>query len=165
MDIVSFVLLMDGAILDFFVDYGYLGMGVLSFLSGTVVPITSEVLLVFFLNLGLNAVLITLVATLGNTLGGVTCFLMGYLTTKEKAQKFFKISDKKMKRADKLIQKYGYWTAAISFVPIFGEALLVTLGVMRVSKYKVIAVMAAGKLIRYAFITASYTGLSSFFEI
>lgn len=29
-------------------DYGYLGMGVLAFLAGTVVPITSEVLLVFF---------------------------------------------------------------------------------------------------------------------
>ncbi|MBR3915954.1 MAG: DedA family protein [Bacteroidaceae bacterium] len=155
---------MDGIILEFFKDYGYLGMGILSFLSGTVVPITSEVLLVFFLNLGLNAVGITLVATLGNTLGGITCFLIGYLTTKERAQKFFKISDKKMRRADKLIQKYGYWTAGISFVPIFGEALLVTLGVMRVDRYKVIAVMATGKLIRYAFITVSYTGLSALFE-
>lgn len=155
---------MDWTVLEFFKDYGYLGMGVLSFLSGTVVPITSEVLLVFFLNLGLNAIGITLVATLGNTLGGVTCFLMGYLTTKERAQKFFKISDKRMKRADKLIQKYGYWAAGVSFVPVFGEALLVTLGVMRVDRYKVIAVMAAGKLIRYAFITASYTGLSSFFD-
>jgi membrane protein YqaA with SNARE-associated domain len=120
--------------------------------------------LVFFLNLGLNAIGITLVATLGNTLGGVTCFLMGYLTTKDRAQKFFKISDKKMKRADKLIQKYGFWAASVSFVPIFGEALLVTLGVMRVDKYKVIAVMAAGKLIRYVLITASYTGLSGFFD-
>ena len=55
-------------IIDFFKDYGYLGMGVLAFLSGTVVPITSEVLLVFFLKLGLNAFGITLVATLGNTL-------------------------------------------------------------------------------------------------
>lgn len=155
---------MDGAVLEFFKDYGYLGMGILSFLSGTVVPITSEVLLVFFLNLGLNAIGITLVATLGNTLGGVTCFLMGYLTTKEKAQKFFKISDKKMKRADKLILKYGFWAASVSFVPIFGEALLVTLGVMRVDKYKVIAVMAAGKLVRYMLITASYTGLSGFLE-
>lgn len=164
MDNIGFLLLMDGTVLEFFKDYGYLGMGVLSFLSGTVVPITSEVLLVFFLNLGLNAVGITLVATLGNTLGGVTCFLMGYLTTKERAQKFFKISDKKMKRADKLIQKYGFWAASVSFVPIFGEALLVTLGVMRVDKYKVIAVMAAGKLIRYILITASYTGLSGFFE-
>ena len=36
-------------IIEFLKDYGYLGMGILAFLAGTVVPITSEVLLVFFL--------------------------------------------------------------------------------------------------------------------
>ena len=150
-------------IIDFFKDYGYLGMGVLAFLSGTVVPITSEVLLVFFLKLGLNAFGITLVATLGNTLGGITCFMIGFLTNKQKVQKLFKIPDKRMKRADLMIQKYGYWTATISFVPLIGETLLVMLGVMRVNKYKVVAVMAAGKFVRYVFITVSYTGLSAYF--
>ena len=152
-------------VIEFFKDYGYLGMGVLAFLSGSIIPITSEVLLVFFLKLGLNAVGITLAATIGNTLGGITCFLIGYVTTREKVQKLFKIPEKRMKRANILIQKYGYWTASISFVPLIGEALLVMLGVMRVDKYKVIAVMAAGKLIRYILITVSYTGLSAFFEI
>lgn len=150
-------------ILDYLKEYGYLGMGVLSFLSGTVLPITSEVLLVFFLGLGLNAIAITCVATLGNTLGGISCFMLGYLTTKEKAQRFFKIPDKRMKRADIMIQKYGFWVAFISFVPVLGEALLVVLGVMRVNCYKVIFVMALGKFIRYMFITISYTGLSDYF--
>ena len=150
-------------ILEYLKEYGYLGMGILSFLSGTIVPITSEVLLVFFLGLGLNAMMITCVATLGNTLGGITCFMLGYLTTKEKAQKFFKITDKRMKRADIMIQKYGFWVAPISFVPVLGEALLVMLGVMRVNCFKVIIVMALGKFLRYMFITISYTGLSGYF--
>ncbi len=150
-------------LIDFFKDYGYWGMGILSFLSGSIIPITSEVLLVFFLNLGLDAVGLTLVATLGNTLGGVTCFMLGYLTNKERVKKIFKISDKRMKRADIMIQKYGYWTAAISFVPAIGEVLLVVLGIMRVSRFKVITVMAIGKLVRYAFITASYIGVSGSF--
>ena len=150
-------------LIDFFKDYGYWGMGILSFLSGSIIPITSEVLLVFFLNLGLDAVGLTLVATLGNTLGGVTCFMLGYLTNKERVKKIFKISDKRMKRADIMIQKYGYWTAAISFVPAIGEVLLVVLGIMRVSRFKVITIMAIGKLVRYAFITASYIGVSGSF--
>ncbi len=150
-------------LIDFFKDYGYWGMGILSFLSGSIIPITSEVLLVFFLNLGLDAVGLTLVATLGNTLGGVTCFMLGYLTNKERVKKIFKISDKRMKRADIMIQKYGYWTAAISFVPAIGEVLLVVLGIMRVNRFKVITVMAIGKLVRYAFITASYIGVSGSF--
>ncbi|MBQ5896709.1 MAG: DedA family protein [Bacteroidaceae bacterium] len=149
------------AITDFFAEYGYWGMGVLAFLSGSIVPIASELLLAMFLNLGLDPVALVLVATVGNTLGGFTCYLLGYLTSKERVQKIFKISNKRMKRADLLIQKYGYWTASISFVPAIGEVLLVALGVMRVDKYKVLAVMALGKLIRYIFIAASFMGISS----
>ena len=151
------------ALIDFLKDYGYWGMGVLSFLSGSVLPISSEILLVFFLNLGLSAVWLTVVATVGNTLGGISCFLLGYLTNKKTVQKVFRISDRRMKRADIMIQKYGYWTAALSFVPAIGEVLLVVLGIMRVNKYKVILVMALGKLVRYAFIAASYYGLSALF--
>ena len=151
------------ALIDFFKDYGYWGMGVLSFLSGSIVPIASEVLLVFFLDLGLNVVWLTLVATFGNTIGGVTCFMIGYLTNKATVQKLFRISDRRMTRADLMIQKYGFWTASLSFVPMIGEALLVALGVMRVDKYKVIAVMAFGKFVRYVLVVASYYGVLNLF--
>lgn len=154
---------MGETLIDFFKDYGYWGMGILSFLSGSIVPIASEVLLVFFLNLGLNAVSLTLVATLGNTLGGITCFMIGYLTNKATVQKLFRISDRRMKRADMMIQKYGFWTAALSFVPVIGEALLVALGIMRVDKYKVMSVMAFGKFVRYVLIVASYYGVLNLF--
>lgn len=154
---------MGETLIDFFKDYGYWGMGILSFLSGSIVPIASEVLLVFFLNLGLNAVSLTLVATLGNTLGGITCFMIGYLTNKATVQKLFRISDRRMKRADLMIQKYGFWTAALSFVPVIGEALLVALGIMRVDKYKVMSVMAIGKFVRYVLIVASYYGVLNLF--
>lgn len=146
-------------IVGFFSEYGYWGMGVLAFLSGSIVPITSEVLLVLFLSLGLNAVWLTLVATFGNTLGGVTCYFVGMLADKESVVKMFKITPRRMQRADRIIQKYGYWAALISFVPVIGETLLVLLGIMRVSWWKVAIVMAVGKLIRYGFITMSYAGV------
>ena len=153
-------LLMVETLIDFFKDYGYWGMGILAFLSGTVVPIASEVLQLFFLGLGLNAVGITRVATLGNTLGGITCFMLGFLAKKEWVLRFFKIPEKRFKRADVIIQKYGYWAAAISFAPVIGEVLLVVLGMLRADSVKVIVVMALGKLIRYALITASYLGVA-----
>ena len=145
---------------EFFQDYGYWGMGVLAFLSGSIVPIASEILLAIFLNLGLSPVGLVLVATVGNTFGGITCYLLGYLTSKERVQKILRIPARRMKRADMLIQKYGYWTAAVSFIPAIGEVLLVVLGVMRVNKYKVFTVMFAGKLIRYIFIAASFMGIA-----
>jgi membrane protein YqaA with SNARE-associated domain len=87
--------------------------------------------------------------------------MLGYLTNKQRVQKILRIPDRRMKRADMLIQKYGYWTAAVSFVPAIGEVLLIVLGIMRVDKYKVFAVMFTGKLIRYIFIAASFMGISN----
>ena len=154
---------MDSVIIEFLKEYGYWGMGILAFLSGSVVPITSEVLLVFFLGIGMNAIGVTLAATIGNTLGGITCYMMGYLTSKQRVQSFFKIPDRRMKRADLMIQKYGYWTAGISFVPVIGEVLLLALGVLRVNRFKVFTVMALGKFVRYMVVTASYTGFANYF--
>lgn len=147
-------------LIDFLKDYGYWGMALLSFLSGSVIPIASEALLVVLLGVGLNAMWLILVATVGNTLGGITCFMLGYLTDKQTVKRVFRISDKKMERADSLIQRYGYWAAVLSFMPIIGEAILVALGIMRVDKYKVSIVMAIGKFARYAFVAISYYGIS-----
>ena len=147
-------------LIDFLKDYGYWGMALLSFLSGSVIPIASEALLVVLLGVGLNATWLIVVATVGNTLGGITCFMLGYLTDKQTVKRVFRISDKKMERADSLIQRYGYWAAVLSFMPIIGEAILVALGIMRVDKYKVSIVMAIGKFARYAFVAISYYGIS-----
>ena len=147
-------------LIDFLQDYGYWGMLLLSFLSGSVIPIASEALLVVLLGVGLNAMWLIVVATVGNTLGGITCFMLGYLTDKQIVQRAFSISDKKMERADSLVQRYGYWAAVLSFMPIIGEAILVALGIMRVDKYKVSIVMAIGKFARYAFVAISYYGIS-----
>ena len=147
-------------LIDFLKDYGYWGMLQLSFLSGSIIPIASEALLVVLLGVGLNAMWLIVVATVGNTLGGITCFMLGYLTDKQTVKRVFRISDKKMERADSLIQRYGYWAAVLSFMPIIGEAILVALGIMRVDKYKVSIVMAIGKFARYAFVAISYYGIS-----
>ena len=154
---------MDGQIIEFFKEYGYFGMGATAFLSGTVVPVASEVLLVFFLSTGLNAILLTVAATVGNSLAGVTCFLAGYLAKKDKVMAFFRISEKKMNRADRLIRKYGLWTAFFSFLPAIGEVLLIALGFMRADKTKVLLYMTLGKLVRYSMITISAIGVANFF--
>ena len=154
---------MDELIIEFLKDYGYLGMGIMAFLSGTVLPIASEVLLVFFLGTGLNAIGLTRSAAAGNTLAGVVCYVSGRFAKRERVQAFFRISDKKMRRADRLIHKYGLWTAFFSFVPVIGEVLLISLGFMRADKTKVLLYMSLGKVIRYSIITISAIGLANFF--
>ena len=75
--------------------------------------------------------------------------------------KFFKVSPEKVERAEKYVHKYGYWAAFFSFVAVVGEAVIVVLGNMRVSWWRVFIVMTIGKILRYAAIALSYEGVAA----
>ena len=146
-------------VIDFCRDYGYWGMWIISFLSGSILPFTSDVLLLFFLGMGLNPVLLVIVSTIGNTMGGMTCFFMGRMAKKGWLSKHFKVSREKAEKADVYIRKYGYWAAFFSFLAIVGEAIVILLGNMRVSWWKVLLVMTLGKFLRYVVLAASCEGV------
>lgn len=55
-------------------DWGYIGLFVGSFVAATVVPFSSDVLLVGMLAAGGNVWLSVLVATVGNWAGGLTSY-------------------------------------------------------------------------------------------
>lgn len=142
-------------------DYGYWGMFVISFLSGSILPFTSDVLLFFFLGVGLNPLTLLFSATAGNTLGGMTCFFMGGFIKKGWFTRFFRVKGEKAKRAEVYIEKYGYWAAFFSFLAVVGEAIVIMLGNMRVSWWKVMLVMLLGKMLRYLVIILSYEGVAT----
>lgn len=154
--------------LDFLVEslsaYGYWGMGFMAFLSGSVLPLTSEVLLILLMGMGLNTFGLVLVSTIGNTIGGVTCYYTGRLVTKERVAKIFRVSDRRMHQADRIIQRYGFWASFLSFVPLIGTAILLTLGVMRADAFKVTLVMMIGKFMRYLLVALSYVGFAGLFS-
>ena len=149
--------------MDWLVEYlselGYLGMGIGAFIAGSVLPMASEVLLLLFLGMGLNPVLLLLSATLGNTLGGFSCYYMACLAKREWVEKFFNVSPRRMARAERIVQRVGVWAAFLSFVPLLGTAILLLLGFMRVSPLKFAATMTLGKLVRYLIVVLSYTGV------
>lgn len=147
--------------MDFCRDYGYWGMWLISFLSGSILPFTSDLLLLFFLGVGLNPLWLLLVATFGNTVGSMTCFFLGGFVKKGFFTKLFMVSPEKARRADAYIRKYGYWAAFFSFMAIVGEAIVIVLGNMRVCWWKVLLVMTLGKFLRYLVIVLSYEGVVS----
>ncbi len=147
--------------MDFCREYGYWGMCIISFLSGSILPFTSDVLMLSFLGMGMSPIWLVVSATVGNTLGGVTCYYMGGLAKGNWFSKFFSVSPEKARKAEIYIQKYGYWAAFFSFVAIIGEAIIVLLGSMRATWWKVFLVMMLGKLIRYMAIALSYEGVAA----
>ncbi len=148
-------------IMDFCREYGYFGMWLISFLSGTVFPFSSDVLLLFFLGVGLDPVWLLFAATFGNTVGGMSCYYVGGLAREGWFTRMFNVSPDKARRADAYIQKYGYWAAFFSFLAVVGEAIVIVLGNMRVCWWKVLLTMTLGKLLRYAVIILTYEGVAT----
>ena len=144
------------------IDWGYWGMFLSAFLAGTVLPFSSEIVLVTCIGLGLDPMLSLFSTTAGNVLGGITCYWMGHLGKMEWIEKYFGVDHKKLKRASTFIHGKGSWIAFISFLPVIGDAILIVLGLMKANIYIVTIAMAIGKLGRYAVIVATAMGLISY---
>jgi membrane protein YqaA with SNARE-associated domain len=137
---------------EFSAEAGLLGLLLASFVSATVLPGGSEVVLVAVIHrhpeLLVSAVA---VASLGNTAGGMTSYLLGRL-----------IPNRADARAVVWLHRYGYWALLFSWVPLFGDALCVGAGWLRFNPYASALLFAVGKLARYAMIAGGWTWLEAF---
>ena len=122
------------------------GLGALfaaSFIASTIVPLSSEAVLFGFLKLYPAEIVPALaLATLGNTLGGLTSYAIGRLLPA-------RIQTKLDPRAIARLKRYGSPLAFFAWLPIVGDALCIGAGWLRLNWISVTAFMAAGRLIRY----------------
>ena len=81
-----------------FAELGLLGLFIASFLSATILPMNSEIVLSVLLinDYSLDASL--LVATFGNWLGGITNYGLGYLGKLQFLEQYLGVKKKKFKR-------------------------------------------------------------------
>ena len=135
--------------LEFFTEYGYIGLFLASFLAATVLPFSSEFVLTALLHLGLDVWTCIYVATLGNWLGGLTGYFLGRLGKFEWLEKYFKIKKEKVEQFSQKIQTKGSWIAFFSFLPLVGDLLVVAVGFLRCRFLPVAVWILAGKFLRY----------------
>lgn len=127
------------------------GLFVGSFLASTLLPGGSEALLILLANESNHSAFILLVlATVGNTLGGLTSWGIGWWLALKVPTKF--LEDPKNNRALSRIQDHGAPILLLSWVPIVGDPLCVAAGYVGVKWPIAIIYMAIGKCIRYAVI-------------
>ena len=151
------------AILQFMIEWGYLGMFLSALIAGTVVPFSSEAVLVALISMGLNPVGCVLAATAGNMIGGMTCYWLGTLGNMKWIEKYFGVNEKKLARAERFVQGKGAWMAFFMFIPFLGEAIGVVLGLMHANVWITVISMFLGKLFRYVAIAVSTLGLTTLF--
>lgn len=143
------------AFIQFMTDWGYWGMFISAFLAGTILPFSSEAVLLACIGLGLDPILSTLATTAGNALGGLTCYWIGHLGKMEWIEKYFRVDKKQLDKATHFIHGRGSWMALFSFLPVVGDAILIVLGLMKANLYIVALSMTLGKLARYALLVAA----------
>lgn len=131
------------------IDWGYPGLFVSAMLAGSIVPFSSEIVLLGLVKLGLDPTLCIISATLGNTAGGMTCYYIGRLGRIDWIEKYFKVKREKLEKMKRFLQGKGALMAFFAFLPAIGEVISIALGYMRSNVWLTLTSMFAGKLIRY----------------
>jgi membrane protein YqaA with SNARE-associated domain len=128
----------------FTAEAGLAGLFLASFLSATLLPGGSEAVLFAVIRLHPEQMLPALVlATLGNTLGGMVTYYMGRLLPQHLAPE-----------KSALARRYGAPVLLLAWAPFIGDALCAAAGWLRLPPLPCALWMAAGKAARYAVVIA-----------
>lgn len=128
---------------------GYFGLFVGSFVAATVVPFSSDVLLVGMLAAGGNIWLSVAVATLGNWLGGLTSYGLGWLGKWEWIERYMKVKHETLIKHKDKIDRFGAWLALLTWLPFVGDVFAIALGFYKVDFRKSALLMLIGKGARF----------------
>jgi membrane protein YqaA with SNARE-associated domain len=128
-----------------------------AFLSATLLPGTSEAVLVAMLAAGQgNPVLLIAVATAGNVLGSCVNWLFGRFFAHFRERRWFPVSPGAMARAERWYRRYGVWSLLFAWVPIVGDPLTVVAGVLRTDLGWFLPLVTIGKFARYLAVAGGF---------
>lgn len=150
------------AIVQFLTDWGYPGLFLSALVAGSILPFSSEAVMIVLVRMGLDPVWCIVAASLGNTLGGMTCYWIGSLGKAEWIVKLG-VTTRQLARARKFLAGRGALMAFFAFLPTIGEAIAIVLGLMRSNVWLTSGSMLAGKTLRYIVVLASVEGALSLF--
>ncbi len=125
------------------------GLFASALISSTLAPGGSEALFVALLMQEFHPPLtLLLIATLGNTLGGWSSWLIGRLiASKYPAER---LTNAKHNQAVAKIRRWGSPVLLLSWLPLVGDPLCVAAGWLRINVVAALCFIAIGKAMRYA---------------
>lgn len=138
------------AITHFLIDYGYWGMFLSAFLAGSVLPFSSEAVMLGLLAAGVDPMPLLIYGSIGNVMGGMVNYGLGRLGKLEWLKKYFHLKQSSIDRAYRFMGGHGAWMGFFAFLPILGSAITVVLGLTRANLPLSVFSITLGKVIRYA---------------
>jgi membrane protein YqaA with SNARE-associated domain len=131
------------------IKLGYLGLFLSSFLASTVVPLSSDIILSALIALNFDVWTCIIVATVGNFLGGLTTYGLGYLGKWKWIEKYFKKSKEDIEKFQHKVQRVGIIAAAFAWLPFIGDLIALALGFLRFKPVPVFIMMLIGRFCRF----------------
>jgi membrane protein YqaA with SNARE-associated domain len=123
-----------------------------AFLAATFFPFYSEVTLIALLRQGGDPLVLTVIATAGNTLGSVVNWVLGLYLLHFQDRRWFYFSKTQIEQAQRWYQRYGYWSLLMAWMPVGGDALTLIAGIMKVRLWLFLLLVGTGKALRYIFL-------------
>lgn len=121
-----------------------------AFISATLLPAQSEAVLVAFLQTNKLSVWgLIAIATLGNTLGSASNWLLGMYFLKFRDRPWFPVSPTRLNKAERWYRRYGRWSLLLSWLPVVGDALTLAAGILREPFSSFFAITCTAKMLRY----------------
>ncbi len=136
-------------LIDFLINYGYMGMAIAAFLSGSVFPFSSEAVMIGLVAAGLDPWMLVVYGSVGNTLGGYTGYIIGRMGRMEWIEKYFHVKKKDLDRAERFMKGHGAWMGLFSCTPVLGDVITIMLGLMRANLPVSLVSIAISKTVRY----------------
>ena len=128
----------------------YLSLFIISFLAATILPFSSELTLAgLVVTSNYDNLLLLIVASLGNVLGSVINWILGFYSRNLTTKKWFPINETQIKRSSNWFRKFGKWSLLFAWVPIIGDPLTFVAGLLSVRFLGFIILVAIGKVSRY----------------
>ena len=122
----------------------------LSFLAATIAPFGCEPYFIYLLQKNeINHSLIIIFATLGNSIGSLTTYILARYFPSKKFVKLLSIDSRKLEKVKKTGRNKETYLAFFCWVPVFGDIFSFYLGLISFNLKKFILVMSFGKLIRF----------------
>ena len=140
-------------------EHGLLGLFIVCFLAATILPFSSELVLAAMANGDASFASLLIAASLGNWLGGMSSYALGWFGRSRSLEQWIERSPEKRGRWFAWTQRQGHWVALLCWLPVVGDLIAIALGLSRSKVIPVAAFMLIGKAIRYVVVLAMMRGL------
>lgn len=132
-------------------ELSYLSLFFSALLSATLLPGSSEALLVYLMQQdSLSLPLLWLFATTGNVLGSVINWGLGRFGYHLRHKPWFPVSQKQLEKVRGYFLRWGSVSLLLAWLPIIGDPLTLLAGLLRVPFIPFLLLVTMGKGLRYA---------------